>query len=498
MSEPQKKGTPILMKFFGDAFAAYLNMIKVNLAIHQYREALAPSGESDNELLQAAIQAIGNAKPTVQNSLMTTKRILELPDLPKQLVDDIDLYKQWCEISLQDLDLCDSTIRNLIMSKGDYLTILKNALDPYREQLGIDEEYEYPDDYEAHVEEERPAPVEEEDAPVEESYDAPLDDDVEADVNDVNGYAHYEEAPVSPSVDANAIIEELELRHKAEIAAMKEEMERLQRNLYELSEELRYNAVSGSEPVQIPVQMVGGIYDYPEDEVHDDATLEFPMDVQDDILVDEVIPEGGVVADDDIPEEEEPMPVAVEQPARPTLMRISPVQPAASRIRPARPAPAPVVSSPVEEPAPAVVEDPEPIIEEPAPVVEEVAPVIAEEPPCEAPAEHSDNGYEGLFGYDQYDSVDEDAVKPLSEDPDRFQEIGAKASEVIAAARKKVGRTAAKSPRSSPKSKSGAAKKPSKPAPKRTVKKKAAPKATTTNVEETDSETPSHVAQEDE
>lgn len=480
MSEPQKKGTPILMKFFADAFAAHLGMVKVNLSIHQYRDALAPSGESDNELLQASINAIGNAKPVVQNSLMSSKRIMELPDLPRQLVDDIDLHSKWCEISLQDLDLCDSTIRNLIMSKSDYLSILKEALDPYREQLGIDEEYEYPGDYGAPEEE----PLDDSaDTPVEEAYDnATVEDPYAADAEDIVESEPVDEAPAEPVIDESAV-EELEARHRAEIAQMKAEMDRLQRSIYEMSEEMKYRAYNGSEPVQIPVRMASSPSPYPEDLIPEDAPLEFPLDEQDDVPVDEPIPEGEIV-DDFIPEEQ---PVIIEQPKRPTLMRISPVGPAASPVKVSRGAH--VAPHIVEEPAPAPARAP--VVEDAAVPVEEAVHVAV---PGEVTVEPSDNGYEGLFGYDQYD-MPEDEVKPLSEDPARFEEIAQKASEVIAAAKKKVGRTATKSSASrSAKSKSGAARKPSKPAAKRTVKKKAAPKADT----ETDSETSSPVAKEDE
>lgn len=475
MPEPQKKGTPILMKFFGDAFAAHLNMVKVNLAIHQYRDAIAPSGESDNELLQAAIQAIGNSKPVVQNSLMTSKRILGLPDLPSQLVEDIDLHRQWCEISLQDLDLCDSTIRNLIMSKGDYLSILKEALDPYREALGIDEDYEYEEEQDEQEEYEADAEAPQDDAVGDDGSEEPVEGDsivITPQDKGWNGSADVLTVDEEEGCEDNGDLAEVDARYQAQIEGMQNEMAQLQQTIWELSQQIR--ASQSASPGRIVPVMMGG----EEDDIADEP-IDGPLDDRDDIAVDEIIPEGEIVADDDIPEE----PV-IRQNARPTLMRIPSAKPVASPIKVACRA-VPVTPRAVEEPVPV------------APVVEDEAP-IEEEPVAEEQAGPSAHDYEGLFGYDQYDSPEdagEEEVTPLSEDPGRFQEIAEKASEVIAATKKKVGRTAAKSSRSSPKSKSGTARKPAKTGAKRTVKKKASAKATPA---ETDSETSSQTVREDE
>lgn len=390
----QKRGTPILARFLGDAFKAHVHVVMVNSALHQYKESIAPSGESDTALLEQVARMIGLAKPVVQNSLMTTRKILGEPALPKTMTDDIDLHGQWCESTLEDLELCDTSIRNAILSKSDYVSILADALNPYYEEMGVDEDFDYADDSEEEDSEE--ADDDAQDDSEEESEDGEEDSDVE-------------------ETDETATL-------KNEIDSLRQQLEDL-KNLYS----------------QVPQDLMS------EDDVPEDVPLEEPMDTSDEISEDEpiIIPVSDEVA--------EPRPSIIPMDARASIRPITPRS---------------VVSKPDSEPS----------------------------FHSAATPSQSEEDYAGLFGYDQYDQPD--YPQPLAEDPDRLAEIADRASEVIAAVKKKAGRTATKSAGASQKrtrSKTGT-KKTTKSTGRTGARKTASKsKKTTAQTEaaKTDSETPS-------
>ena len=372
-----KRGTPILARFLGDAFKAHIHVVMVNSALHQYKESIAPSGESDTVLLEQVARMIGLAKPVVQNSLMTTRKILKEPALPKTMTDDIDLHGQWCESTLEDLELCDTSIRNAILSKDDYVSMLADALNPYYEEMGVEEE------------------------PEEGDYADYLQDDETAGLKD-------------------------------EIDALRKQLEDL-KSLYS----------------QTPQDQMS------EDDIPEDDEIDEPLDASDDIPEDEpiIIP----VTDEDDSNFREPRPSIIPLGTREAIRPIVPRN-AGRRV-------VEQIPSPDEH---------------------------------EAVADHSEirsqseEDYEGLFGYDQYDQPDN--PQPLAEDPARLAEIADKASEVIAAVRKKAGRTATKSTGAS-KKKVGA-KKASKSTGRAGARKTSAGRSKKTAQPQgdtkTDSETPSH------
>lgn len=372
-----KRGTPILARFLGDAFKAHIHVVMVNSALHQYKESIAPSGESDTVLLEQVARMIGLAKPVVQNSLMTTRKILKEPALPKTMTDDIDLHGQWCESTLEDLELCDTSIRNAILSKDDYVSMLADALNPYYEEMGVEEE------------------------PEEGDYADYLQDDETAGLKD-------------------------------EIDALRKQLEDL-KSLYS----------------QTPQDQMS------EDDIPEDDEIDEPLDASDDIPEDEpiIIP----VTDEDDSNFREPRPSIIPLGTREAIRPIVPRN-AGRRV-------VEQIPSPDEH---------------------------------EAVAHHSEirsqseEDYAGLFGYDQYDQPDN--PQPLAEDPARLAEIADKASEVIAAVRKKAGRTATKSTGAS-KKKVGA-KKASKSTGRAGARKTSAGRSKKTAQPQgdakTDSETPSH------
>lgn len=396
-----KRGTPILARFLGDAFKAHIHVVMVNSALHQYKESIAPSGESDTVLLEQVARMIGLAKPVVQNSLMTTRKILKEPALPKTMTDDIDLHGQWCESTLEDLELCDTSIRNAILSKDDYVSMLADALNPYYEEMGVEGGF---GDSEDESEDEEPEEEEHED--VEEE---PEDDD----------YADY--------------------LHDDETAGLKDEIDALRKQLEDLKG--LYSQAAGNQ--------------MSEDDIPEDEQIDEPLDTSDDIPEDEpiIIP----VTDDDDASVREPRPSIIPMGTREAIRPIVPRTAGRRAIEP--------IHSPKEE-------------------------AVAEHSDY---ARQSDEDYAGLFGYDQYDQPDN--PQPLAEDPARLAEIADKASEVIAAVRKKAGRTATKSTGASQKKKVGA-KKASKSTGRAGARKTSAGRSKKTATPQdgdakTDSETPS-------
>jgi len=396
-----KRGTPILARFLGDAFKAHIHVVMVNSALHQYKESIAPSGESDTVLLEQVARMIGLAKPVVQNSLMTTRKILKEPALPKTMTDDIDLHGQWCESTLEDLELCDTSIRNAILSKDDYVSMLADALNPYYEEMGVEGGFE---DSNADSEDEEPEEEEHEDVeeePEEGDYADYLQDDETAGLKD-------------------------------EIDALRKQLEDL-KSLYS----------------QTPQDQMS------EDDIPEDDEIDEPLDTSDDIPEDEpiIIP----VTDEDDSNFREPRPSIIPLGTREA---IRPIVPRNAGRRAVEQIPGPKGN--------------------------------------EAVAHHSEirsqseEDYAGLFGYDQYDQPDN--PQPLAEDPARLAEIADKASEVIAAVRKKAGRTATKSTGAS-KKKVGA-KKASKSTGRAGARKTSAGRSKKTAQPQgdakTDSETPSH------
>lgn len=393
MTEQPKKGTPILARFLGDAFKAHVHVVMVNSALHQYKESIAPSGESDTALLEQVARMIGLAKPVVHNSLMTTRKILGEPALPKTMTDDIDLHGQWCESTLEDLELCDTSIRNAILSKSDYVSILADALNPYYEKMGVDEDFEHVDD------------SEEEDS--EEAVD---------DVQDDSGEESKDEE------------EDFDIEETDEAAALKNEIDSLRQQLEDLKSLFS----------QVPQDQMS------EDDVPEDVPLEGPMDASDEISEDEpiIIPVTDELA--------EPRPSIIPMDARASIRPIAPRS---------------VASKPDSEPSTHSAATPSQFEED----------------------------YAGLFGYDQYDQPDN--PQPLAEDPVRLAEIADRASEVIAAVKKKAGRAATKSAGASQKrTRKTGAKKTTKSTGRTGARKTASKsKKTTAQAEavKTDSETPS-------
>lgn len=402
----QRKGTPILMRFLNDAFAAHLRTVEVNYVLHQYKLSIAPSGESDTELLENVIRTIGNAKPAVQNSLMSAQRILGEPNLPQQMMDDFDLHVQWCQSTMEELELCDATIRNAILSKDDYLSILSQALSPYYEAMGIQEEFGYPEGDEV------------EETPDDDTEDVPEDTeegtDDDTDPPLIMGIDPYDTAyEGSGATDTSQDRTDIESM-KAELAEFRELIGtlRAQRNLQDTVSQ-DDDAFSGPFRTEAPERTLTGtsgvvdeVYELTGDGLH---TVSFPEDVV------QQAEEGPVVT-------------------RPALRPIG----GSGRMPSLRPRGVAIRQEP-----------PVVGVSEPRELIEEVAEPVIVSPGSEHTATESD--YEGLFGYDQYDEPDN--PQPLAEDPIRLAEIAEKASEVIAATRRKVGRTATKSKTTSAKGK---------------------------------------------
>ena len=455
----QRKGTPILMKFFSDAFNAHLRTVSVNYTLHQYKLSVSPSGESDNELLETAIRAIGNAKPAVQNSLMSTQQIMREPNLPKQMVEDFDLHAQWCQSTLEDLDLCDATIRNAILSKDDYLAILSGALSPYYEAMGIPEDYPYPGDSEDDPE----------DIPQDDSED---DDDGE---------------PVEPIIIAEAPESDVE----EEINPLEQEVIELRRQVAELTAQRDGVDESGDDDDS------GCEFEGPFQVDSHERTIRGFMGTVDGFVED--IVQGEIFA----------------EPVRPVVrpmhngMRMSALKPRNRSSTPDNSVPTSepntdvptATGNPIDSPeAPNTDDRPSIPGEEHTPYPDDEELFIQQVDPYHQPVS-PETDYGGLFGYDQYDEPDN--PQPLAEDPVRLSQIAEKASEVIIAARKKGGRAATKSSGTSAKgkdkttSKTGQRKTASKSTGRTTKpRKKASEPSVTTDtesqsVEQTPSETPS-------
>lgn len=461
----QRKGTPILMKFFSDAFNAHLRTVSVNYTLHQYKLSVSPSGESDNELLETAIRAIGNAKPAVQNSLMSTQQIMREPNLPKQMVEDFDLHAQWCQSTLEDLDLCDATIRNAILSKDDYLAILSGALSPYYEAMGIPEDYPYPGDSE-----DDPDDIPQYDS--EDDDDSPDDDDGE---------------PVEPIIIADAPEPDVE----GEIDPLEQEVIELRRQVAELTAQRDRVDGSGDDDDS------GCGFEGPYQVDSHERTIRGFMGTVDGFVED--IVQGETVA----------------EPVRPVVrpmhngMRMSALKPRNRSSAPDNTIPTPepntdvpaATRNPIDSPeAPNTDDRPSIPGEEHTPYPDDEELFIQQVDPYHQPVS-PETDYGGLFGYDQYDEPDN--PQPLAEDPVRLSQIAEKASEVIIAARKKGGRAATKSSGTSAKgkgrttSKTGQRKTASKSTGRTTKpRKKASEPSVTTDtepqsVEQTPSENPS-------
>ena len=152
---------PVLMKTMVDAFQAHIRYQEVNFNIHQYRAALLSEGESDTELLTRVVQSIGKAVPAIKNSMISANKSSQIPGVPRQIYEDLEIYKLWCDLTLDDLDLLDSKITQMLMGKGDEVRSLSDALSSYYEGLGIEEDFtEYMED---EIEEEEAEEDQEED-----------------------------------------------------------------------------------------------------------------------------------------------------------------------------------------------------------------------------------------------------------------------------------------------------------------------------------------------
>ena len=150
----QKQADPVLMKVMVDSFMARAKYDRVNFAIHQYRESITPDGESDTELLQRVINDIGVAIPAIRNSLISLNKIADMPGVPSGVADDIEVHRIWSELSLDDLDLLNTKITQMIMSKSDYVRILSNILGPYYDSTNIEEDFsDFMEDDEGYEEE---------------------------------------------------------------------------------------------------------------------------------------------------------------------------------------------------------------------------------------------------------------------------------------------------------------------------------------------------------
>ena len=531
----QKKGTPILMKFFSDAFAAHLRTVSVNYTLHQYKLSVAPSGESDTDLLENAIRAIGNAKPAVQNSLMSTQQIMREPNLPKQMMDDFDLHAQWCQSTLEELDLCDATIRNAILSKDDYLAILSQALSPYYDAMGIPEDYQYPG-------ENRGTPVTGDDSEEEPEEDGPAveePDDMDA-PQIINAIDDSEDTfpgePVDDDTEDGSSVDDPLM---AEMAVLRQQISFLlaQNNLHAMPDDDTGEEpdFEGPFPMDDTGRTVGGttgvideVYELTDEGLvgtagHDDvipvpSETVIPMDTPEPIVLGSGEPtedEPEVDYDEDledgVPMEPSVQPRPVIRPMMGTY-RMAPLQPRGRTSIAVEPETAP---APVFEPEPTVDNTPESTTEPEEPVytseeLTKAARRIIEENHSHDPAPvdpyhqpaSPETDYAGLFGYDQYDEPDQ--PQPLAEDPVRLSQIAEKASEVIIAARKKGGRAATKSTGTSGKGKprstaKAGTKKTASKSTGRTAKprKKASDAPVTTSADaqsvvQTDSETPSH------
>ena len=511
----QKKGTPILMKFFSDAFAAHLRTVSVNYTLHQYKLSVSPSGESDTDLLENAIRAIGNAKPAVTNSLMSTKQIMREPNLPKQMVDDFDLHAQWCQSTLEELDLCDATIRNAILSKDDYLAILSGALAPYYEAMGIPEDYPYPGDSEGGDDDDHP----EDEEPDEDGFDAedapmivqqePEDDVPQPVVN-----------PEPGEMDDPLLMEVLELRRQVELLLAQRNQSAMPVDSVEPIDDVPGEPIrmgSTERTVSGTTGVIGAVY-----ELTDDGLVGAPVTPTDVITPDDsgmepveepIEPEEPV---HDVPETIDTVDTPRPRPTVRPMVGANRMVTLRHRERSADNAPNGLFTpEPAVEPIPtATSETPVTTIDDvPAydnmpgtDIVPDVDDTPVPEPsvqpidPYHQP-EAPETDYAGLFGYDQYDEPDN--PQPLAEDPVRLSAIAEKASEVIIAARKKSGRAATKSTGTSAKgkgkttSKTGQKKTASKSTGRttRSSKKTTEPSVTTDtesqSVEQTPSETPS-------
>lgn len=500
----QKKGTPILMKFFSDAFAAHLRTVSVNYTLHQYKVSIAPSGESDTELLENAIRAIGNAKPAVQNSLMSTQQIMREPNLPQQMVADFDLHAQWCQSTLEELDLCDATIRNAIMSKDDYLAILSQALSPYYDAMGIPSDFDYPGQAESTDD-----PDEDEPEDIPEDDD---DDDPDAPIIITEG---IEPEPVREDPERDALMDEVEELRNI-VAMLMQQFGPVPQPDTDVEE----GEVEGPFAVEAPERSVAGTSGPVEEiyELTNEGLVGQGIIPEPEPLVAPVT-EGPVV-------ESEPVRTPVRRNVRRSfesfdLPTLEPRNRTGMMVEPESIHEEPVMElpTPVFEPTPTVDEPKvtEPVIEEPTTpaytedeLVEAARRIIEEnhargEEPAPIDPYHQpaapESDYAGLFGYDQYDEPDQ--PQPLAEDPVRLSQIAEKASEVITAARKKSGRAATKSTGTSAKgkgktsAKTGTRKTASKSTGRTTKPRKKATDAPVTTpvesepTEQTDSQTPS-------
>lgn len=189
----QKQADPVLMKVMVDSFMARAKYDRVNFAIHQYRESITPDGESDTELLQRVINDIGVAIPAIRNSLISLNKIADMPGVPSGVADDIGVHRIWSELSLDDLDLLNTKITQMIMSKSDYVRILSNILGPYYDSTNIEEDFsDFMEDDEGY-EEEAVEDEEDEDEGIDvfEAYN-----NAEAPAEDVSNAAKDDDAPV--------------------------------------------------------------------------------------------------------------------------------------------------------------------------------------------------------------------------------------------------------------------------------------------------------------
>ena len=180
----KQTGNPVLMKVMVDITMATAKYHRVNFDIHQYKESITPDGESDSELLQRVINDVGTAIPAIQNALISVEKALAIPGIPNDIAKDLEVHKLWCQLTIDDLQLLDSKITQMIMTKSDYVQLLSSILSPYYDTADLEEDFsafmeegpEYEDEEEGYGEQIDPFSSYGGDEQEEEDVDEPEDD----------------------------------------------------------------------------------------------------------------------------------------------------------------------------------------------------------------------------------------------------------------------------------------------------------------------------------
>jgi len=155
---------PVMNKVYADSFFADTRYDEVNQIIEDYKVAVAMTGEPDSELLERMINSIGIAIPAIQNALMSAQKVSNLPSIPAQVAHDIEVRQKTFSSRLAELSMMDSTVRNMVLSKIDYVKMLSELLSPYYATVEVEEDFSgFQESEEEPIEEEEQESIDEED-----------------------------------------------------------------------------------------------------------------------------------------------------------------------------------------------------------------------------------------------------------------------------------------------------------------------------------------------